>query len=348
MSILEYVDIAKESQSRPRQWASRTIGHAGSECSRTNQAQSATTKLTKDAVIRRNDRDIGQAYAGKQLGSREFVATGAALNDFCGGLAIDPSWYVEHSPYATPIAPSMIVNAVDGGFPGDGYGNNLGTLWIRQQWDLMGAVIPGVKYTATGQVVDMYEHRNRIVKNQEVSVWSPDGVHVARGRHHQSYSLDQTSGKVELRDPNTKESNRSFPTPNGEHLEAIDRIITPEMCNTFYGGNTNFHTDQAAARALGFEDVIVSGRITMSYIGVIMERRFGAGWYEGGRMDIKFTNVLFLNERVIARGVVTDTIEENGLGRAHVAVWVEKEDGTVVIVGTASALEQHLAPGDRQ
>ena len=73
----------------------------------------------------------------------------------------------------------MIANAVDGGFPGDGYGNNLGTLLTRQQWDLMGAVIPGVQHTATAQVVDMYEHRDRIVKNQEVSVWSPNDVRVA-------------------------------------------------------------------------------------------------------------------------------------------------------------------------
>jgi hypothetical protein len=34
--------------------------------------------------------------------------------------------------------------------------------------------------------------------------------------------------------------------------------------------------------------------------------------------------------------VVTDETVVDGEKRANVAVWVEKEDGTVVIVGTAS------------
>ena len=44
-------------------------------------------------------------------------------------------------------------------------------------------------------------------------------------------------------------------------------------------------------------------------------------------------------DRVTARGVITGRRKENGSTRADVAVWMEKEDGTVVIVGAASALE---------
>ena len=77
----------------------------------------------------------------------------------------------------------------------------------------------------------------------------------------------------------------------------------------------------------------------MSYIGDMMDRRFGKGWYEGGTLDIKFTNIVWPDDRVIARGVITDREQEDGGTRANVAIWMEKPDGTVCIVGTASALE---------
>jgi len=56
-------------------------------------------------------------------------------------------------------------------------------------------------------------------------------------------------------------------------------------------------------------------------------------FYEGGTLDIKFTNIVWPDERVTAKGVITDERD----GKANVTVWMEKDDGTVVIVGSASA-----------
>ena len=110
------------------------------------------------------------------------------------------------------------------------------------------------------------------------------------------------------------------------------------MCGSFFHGNANYHTNKEAAIELGFEVVVVGGRMTMSYLGDLMDKRFGKGWYQGGKLDIKFTNIVWPGDRVIARGVITDSVSENGGTRAKVAIWMEKEDGTVAIVGTASAL----------
>ena len=79
--------------------------------------------------------------------------------------------------------------------------------------------------------------------------------------------------------------------------------------------------------------------MTLSYLGDMLEKRFGKRWFEGGRLDIKFTNIVWPDERVTARGVITDRVKENGGVRASMAVWMEKAEGTVVIAGTASALE---------
>ncbi len=276
--------------------------------------------------------DPDEARIGKDLGSREFVADERTLGDYFEGLEIAADWYDEN-PYGTPVAPSMTLSAVDGGFPGGGFKNAFGNLWMRQQWKMNAPIEPGRRYTATSKVVDIYDHRNRTLVNSEVALWSPDGEAMAVGNHHQSYLLSQSSGKVALRDPKAKGGARRFNVPEGDLIEGDPHRISLEMCGTFFHGNANYHTDKRAAEELGFEEVVVGGRMTMSYIGDLMDRHFGRGWFEGGELDIKFANIVWPDDVVTAKAVITDEAD----GRANAAVWMEKEDGVVAIVGTASA-----------
>ena len=277
-------------------------------------------------------RDPEEAHIGKDLGSREFVADESMLKDYFDGLEIDAGWY-SNRPYEDRVAPSMTVTAVDGGFPGGGFKNSFGNLWMRQQWELNVPITPGQQYTATSRVVDIYDHRNRTLVNSEVVLWSPDGEAMATGHHHQSYLLSQSSGKVALRDPKAKGGARRFAVPDGDLVEGDPHPISLEMCGTFFHGNANYHTDKRAAEELGFEEVVVGGRMTMSYVGDLMDKHFGRSWFEGGKLDIKFTNIVWPEDVVTAKAVITDETD----GRANAAVWMEKEDGTVVIVGSASA-----------
>jgi acyl dehydratase len=79
--------------------------------------------------------------------------------------------------------------------------------------------------------------------------------------------------------------------------------------------------------------------MTISYIGELMERRFGRGWWSGGKLDTKFVNVVTPGDHVTARAVLTDRKADGDATRAHVSAWIEKDDGTVVLVASASALE---------
>jgi hypothetical protein len=230
----------------------------------------------------------------------------------------------------------MTLTEVDTGFRGAGMPNNFGNLWIRQQWEINNPIIPGQEYNVTSKVMDIYDHRNRDIVLQQVSLWSPDGELMAQGHHHQSYMQDQTSGRVALRDPKAKGGVRTFNVPDGEFVEGSSHAISLEMCGTFFHGNANYHTNIDAANELGFDEVVVGGRMTMSYVGDLLDRHFGKAWYEGGKMDLKFTNITWPGDSVIPKAVVTDETVVDGEKRANVAVWVEKEDGTVVIVGTAS------------
>ena len=70
----------------------------------------------------------------------------------------------------------------------------------------------------------------------------------------------------------------------------------------------------------------------------MLAERFGDGLYTGGRMDINLVNVLWQGETVRSRGVGREIRPEGGLKRAEMQVWCEKEDGTKVVIGSASAI----------
>ncbi|WP_179137863.1 MaoC family dehydratase [Candidatus Entotheonella palauensis] len=153
-------------------------------------------------------------------------------------------------------------------------------------------------------------------------------------------TIEQTEGGVKLRDASTKEGAKTHTEPTGEPLSLeLKKTLTAEMCDQFFYTSRNYHNDKAESEKLGFNDVVVGGRMTLSCISELLTRHFGRGFYLGGHVDVKFVNVLWLNEPFTTRGVITGRTQENGHTRAQVAVTCEKADGTKLIVGTASALE---------
>jgi acyl dehydratase len=111
----------------------------------------------------------------------------------------------------------------------------------------------------------------------------------------------------------------------------------------FSGPSLNYHTDRDAARALGFPDIVVQGMLPICLVSELLTRDFGEGWLAGGKMDVRLVNVLWANEAVAARAEVIGESHEAGRTRLHLETWVEKEDQTKVIVGTASALASATA-----
>jgi hypothetical protein len=55
-------------------------------------------------------------------------------------------------------------------------------------------------------------------------------------------------------------------------------------------------------------------------------------------MAVNLVNVLWGGETVSTHGVVKEFTPEGSRQRAHVEVWCQKPDGTVIIVGSASAV----------
>ena len=279
-------------------------------------------------------------HAGKDLGTLDLTITDEMVRHYIKGLGEPNPWYTTASPFGGPVAPVIVYQDADSQFKGWYLDNLFGNLWRRQEWQIHTPTRVGQRLRCTARVAERYRRRDRDVVAMEMWVRDDAGLLVAHGIHHQSFLAEQTSGEVALRDPAAKEGARQSAEPTGEPLSLeLRKKFTEEMCNEFFYKSRNYHNDKDASKELGFGDTVIGGRMTLSCVTELLTRHFGRGFYLGGTLDVKFTNVLWPNESFTTRGIITGRRVEDSRTRAEVTVFCEKDDGTKIIAATGSAFE---------
>lgn len=264
-----------------------------------------------------------EPHVGQVLPSHAWTVTPELLASYRGGLAVEPGASV----------PQMLANAAEITLL---FSQQRGHLWLRQEWEFHQPLEQGVAYTVDERVVDIYPRRNRTILLSETSLRDPAGRLVSTQRHHQSFLLDNPpSGEVELRAPASKEGATRAAPPLTRELASLDRTVTLEMCGEFFHGSKNYHSDKEQSAALGFRDVVVGGRMTMGYVGELLDGALGARWARGGRLLVKFTNVLWPAESIHVTAGLGEPLPDDP-SRDTVLARVEKADGTVVLVAEGS------------
>jgi acyl dehydratase len=217
--------------------------------------------------------------------------------------------------------------------------NLIGNLHARQEWELFHPFRVGDHLRSRTTVVERYRKRNRNYIVAEVLLTDGDGRWLQRSRTHQSFLADDPGESLVVDRDREKRTDRRFEPPAGEG-EAIAlprRTITHAMCEAFSGPSRNYHTDAEMARALGFPDIVVQGMMSVCFVADLMTERYGDGFLVGGKLDVRLVNVVWPGAGITARGRVREIVPEGARERAHLDVWCEKDDGTVTVIGTASA-----------
>ena len=261
----------------------------------------------------------------------EFSVSQALIDDHFEGLNLDRSNFTNDE---TPV-PSMVAGAADNFHEASRFRQERGHLWMRQEWDLRSPLVQSEHYVAHARIEDIYHRRDRTVVNTAMTLNNAEGETILSSKHHQSFLLDEPVELVQFRDPGRKEGARKFTRPSGSPLEPFDQVVTLEMCGQYFHGSRSYHTDRKASEALGFHDVVVGGRMTMAYVGHLLEQHFGTNWWHGGKLDIKFTNPLWPDEHITIRGIATGPDDDPS--REGVFAWIAKDDETVVLIANASA-----------
>lgn len=101
--------------------------------------------------------------------------------------------------------------------------------------------------------------------------------------------------------------------------------------NMYANVRGSIHND-ATAQNLGLRGGTIAGSIHMDQFPPILMRAFGERWFETGGLSTYFRNATTDKEPVRAFAQVA----EPGAPDAQVKVWMERDDGTQVLEGTAS------------
>jgi hypothetical protein len=272
-------------------------------------------------------------YVGRDFGGRELAIDRELVDHYVAAVEGDPSLYREH-------APGLVLHSECYRDLNWYLANIFGNLHARQEWELFVPVTIGQRVTTRGFIRDRYRKRGRDYVVKET--WTLDGTGrlLGRGLTHQSFLVERPGGGDDVVDKSREKSkDRVFEVGgHGRPLALLQRTVHEGICRLFSGPGDNYHTDRTSARALGFPDIVVQGMLPICFISELLTRDFREGWLGGGKIDVRLVNVLWADETVTAHADVREEVPEADRVRVHMDVWVEKCDGTKVIVGQASAL----------
>jgi hypothetical protein len=276
------------------------------------------------------------AYVGRHCGAHTYTAT-RELVDFYADALDDPS------PLWSEIAPPLLWHSECYEFVGEWYLKNLfGNLHAQQDWEMFAPIPIGGSVRSRSTIVERFSKRGRdYVVNETDLVSADDGRLLVRGRTYQSFLPERGAGDgfvVDERAAAKKPPRAPFPSATGDDLAPLEKAVDARRCWMFSGPGRNYHTDAEEARKLGFPNIVVQGMMSTCFVSQLMGDHFGRGWVAGGKMSVKLTNVLWVDETVTAHGKVREEVAEGDRTRVHCDVWVEKGDAIRVLLGTASAL----------
>lgn len=282
-----------------------------------------------------------EVYVGRYFGDREHEITPEMVSHYCQSVAEDEGAFTAVSREGARMAPPLLFHSEVYRFVGWYLPHIFGNLHARQEWQFFAPMSVGDRVKTRSTVVDRYVKRDREYVVNEVDYIREDGRLLLRGRTHQSFLMDKARTDTVVDKSREKRGDRRFEVDESGAIEVVtgtERVITQEMCEKFSGPAKNYHNDVESAKALGFPDIVVQGMMPLCFVADMLAQRFGEGLHVGGRMDIRLVNVLWKGDRVRSRGIVREVVPEGSARRAQMQVWCEKDDGTKVVIGDASAL----------
>jgi acyl dehydratase len=280
------------------------------------------------------------AFVGRHCGSSSYIIDKKTVRFYQDALD-------DHHPLYDRYAPPLLYHSECYKFLGEWYLKNLfGNLHGQQDWELFAPIPIGTKVRTRSTIIDRYSKRGRDWIVNETDLMSAEeedeGKLLVRGRTYQSFLPPRKSAEedfvVDESTARKKSPRPPFPTATGPDLDSTTKLIDDRRCWMFSGPGKTYHTDRDEAKKLGFPNIVVQGMMSTCFVSQVMQDHFGMGWLQGGRMSVKLTNVLWVDETITAHARVREENAEGSQNRVHCDVWVEKDDGVRVILGTASAL----------
>jgi acyl dehydratase len=186
---------------------------------------------------------------------------------------------------------------------------------------------------------------NVLVRHRGVEIMRTDPSRVG-GRGSASSSGSRITGEYDAALPRVARLGAS--TIAGTGLTPLRKEVTFEQMAVFSRIGEfvrNIHNDLDKARATGLAVPILQGQQQVCYLAERAAAAFGAGWFTGGWLKVKFLRPVSAFDVIEIAGVVRE-VEEAEAGRlAKLDLWVLGADGGLSTVAWAQcALDDAAAP----
>ena len=288
---------------------------------------------------------LGQpAHVGRFCGSNSYEITPEVVAFYADALD-------DRHPLQSEYAPPLLHHSECYKFVGEWYLKNLfGNLHAQQDWEMFHPIAIGSTIRSVSTITERFQKRGRDYVVNETDLFDvADDRLLVRGRTFQSFlppKAEKPEGGTFVVDADTAEGKAKsrparapFPSATGDDLEGTDKCVDARRCWMFSGPGKNYHTDREQALKLGFPNIVVQGMMSTAFVSEVMQNAFGIGWLAGGKMSLKLTNVLWVDESVKIHARIREEVPEGTQTRVHCEVWADKSgDDTRIALGTASAV----------
>lgn len=307
-----------------------------------------TTEHRANGQLPTTSETAADVYVGRDYGRHDVTVTNEMIEAYCQSIGHHNAIYSSDSPSRAAAAPALLRHSEVYAFREYAKGqpawylpNIYGNLHARQEFEFFAPVMVGDGIHARSFIADRYVKRGRDYVVNEVLFFDAAGAVINRGRTHQSFLRETSNEGVVVDKTREKSAERRFEVDTTGAIEEIPSLrkqITLDMCKKFSGPARNYHNDKEAAQRMGFPDVVVAGMMSVCFLSELMTERFGAGWIAGGKMAVNLVNIVWGSDVLTSRGFVREITPEGARQRAQLDIWCEKEDGTKVTIGGASAI----------
>jgi acyl dehydratase len=264
-------------------------------------------------------------------------------------------WYLEASPFGGERIgqPALLGNDLVQLFTTRYRASKTVGFHTEEQMWFDSPVKLGEKVTMSGTYTEAFERRGQGYVVMEAQAVGEDGRSIVR--HRGVEILRTVPGRIAGRGSDTPQKKVTGEIPaNPRYIDKIDaearpgdvlkplpKTVTFEQTAVFsrigeYVRNT--HNDLEIARAAELRVPIVQGQQQFGLMAELMAKVFGAVWFTGGWMQVKFITPLEVFDPIEISGIVTSlTPESDGRQKVELEVWVRRaSDSRLTAVGWAS------------
>lgn len=260
----------------------------------------------------------------------------------------DP-WFFAPGPFGGPIAhPTILANQAlmmrhNHYFVPAG-------LHARMNYDFAAPIPLGVRARTTGRLVEKYVRRDKPYMVTAYETAAEDGTTLVTGNFVQMIFKEDTAppaGSSRRPEPAAPEfdpaikhaEGRGGRLDLGQTLPTLTRTLQQRQIDIYSGVQPlSIHTDEAWARAKGFETTIAQGMMSTAYISTLMTTAIGEGFVVGGQMDARFLRPVHCGDTLEVTGKVVGFSRDKDRVRAHVMVKAHNQSGAQTLAATSSAL----------